>query len=227
MITPLDYAARGFAVFPCLERSKLPACSRGFKDATTNPATIRRWWGGHHNYNIGIATGVTSSVWVFDVDGGAGAAALRELEAKHSPLAPTLTSITAGGCHLWFGAEGALPCSVGRIGPGLDVRADGGYVLVPPSVHPDGPIYRWSNDRPPAVAPDWLIRLARHKPGAPAISIRPGGELAGADVEQNLIRACQVNGLLQDDGLRQVYATIRSGARAGLQFPRSRPERRT
>jgi hypothetical protein len=69
----LDYAARGFMVFPILPTSKAPACRRGFKDATTNPATIRRWWIAQPDYNIAIATGLISRVWIFDVDGATGA----------------------------------------------------------------------------------------------------------------------------------------------------------
>ena len=61
----LDYAARGLAVFPVLPMSKAPACRRGFKDATTNPATIRRWWLAQTDYNIGIATGLMSRAFGF------------------------------------------------------------------------------------------------------------------------------------------------------------------
>jgi hypothetical protein len=157
----LDYAARGYAVFPCLPKSKHPAFPRGFKNGTTNPATVRRWWLACPAYNIGIRTGIASGVWVLDVDGDAGATSLADLEAEHGPLPDTLSSIANSGCHLWFRYTCPIPCSVGRIGPGLDVRGDGGYVLAPPSVHPGGPRYRWSNNRPLAVAPDWLVALAR------------------------------------------------------------------
>jgi hypothetical protein len=269
----LDYAARGLAVFPCLEKSKAPACGRGFHEATSNPATLRRWFGSHHAYNIAVATGTMSAVWVLDVDGGVGAAALGDLEAAHGALPPTLASITSTGCHLWFRADGPIASSVGRAGAGLDVRADGGYCLVPPSIHPDGPTYRWANSRPPAIAPGWLVQLARHRPGAPKLVISngeyiphfarsgdaygqaaldreidelaktppgsrnhqlnraafslfqlvAGGELDAAEVRNRLIEAATANGLMAEDGPRQVWATINSGARAGLQHPRSRP----
>lgn len=164
LVAALDFAARGFAVFPCLERSKAPACGRGFHDATTNPATLRRWFGSYHRYNIGIATGIISSIWVLDVDGADGAAALAELESKFGPLPPTSTVITAAGCHLWFRADRPMPSTAGRIGFHLDTRADGGYVLAPPSLHPDGPSYRFGNGEPLALAPEWLIQRACHKP---------------------------------------------------------------
>jgi putative DNA primase/helicase len=53
------------------------------------------------------------------------------------------------------------------------VRGEGGYVLAPPSMHPDGPVYRWSNGRPPAVAPEWLARLTRKPPSKPITSKIP------------------------------------------------------
>jgi hypothetical protein len=83
------------------------------------------------------------------------------LEQQFGELPPTLTSVTASGCHLWFRIEQPLPSSTGRIGPGLDTRADGGYVLAPPSLHPDGPVYRWSNSRPLAIVPEWLAARAQ------------------------------------------------------------------
>ena len=160
----LDLAARGFMVFPILPTSKAPACRRGFKDATTNPATIRRWWMAQPDYNIGVATGLLSGVWVLDIDGAIGAATLRNFEIAHGKLPPTLFSITGHGRHLWFGAIVEIQSSAGRVGDGCDVRGEGGYVLVPPSVHPDGPLYRWGNDLPIAPAPDWLVALTRKRP---------------------------------------------------------------
>jgi Bifunctional DNA primase/polymerase, N-terminal len=160
----LDLAARGLMVFPCLPMGKAPACRRGYKDGTTNPATIRRWWLAQPDYNIGVATGLLSGVWVLDIDGAIGTATLRNFEIAHGMLPPTLFSITGRGRHLWFCATGEIQSSAGRVGDGLDVRGDGGYVLAPPSVHPDGPIYRWGNDLPIASAPDWLIQLTRKRP---------------------------------------------------------------
>jgi hypothetical protein len=106
-------------------------------------------------------------VWVLDVDGNAGATSLAELEAKYGPLPETLISIASSGCHLWFRYTCPIPSSADRVGHGLDVRADGGYVLAPPSVHPAGPVYRWMNNRPPAIAPEWLIHLTRKPPPGP------------------------------------------------------------
>jgi Bifunctional DNA primase/polymerase, N-terminal len=269
----LGYAAAGRAVFPLMVRSKEPAIARGFKAASTNPETIRRYWR-VPDRNIGIATGAISGVWVLDIDGDDGAASLRALEAEHGKLPETWISSTGRGWHVWWRYTAPIPSSTGRIALGLDVRADGGYVVVPPSIHPHGRIYTWIT-RPngePAEAPEWLVSLTRKKPG-PSISERAvasipsngrpgsdaygwvalereiedlamavpggrntalnrtsfrlfqlvaGGELDGRDVTDRLVEACHCNGLVKDDGLQSVIATINSGSKAGLQHPRSR-----
>jgi hypothetical protein len=167
----LDLAARRFAVFPCLPGSKRPALPGGFKNGTTNPAAVQRWWRANREYNVAIATGIVSRIWILDVDGDAGATSLAALEAKHGPLLDTLISVTAEGCHFWFLYSSPVPCSADdRIGHGLDVRGDGGYALAPPSVYPDGPVYRWTNNRPPVVAPEWLVRLTRKPTPKPITS---------------------------------------------------------
>jgi hypothetical protein len=268
----LKYATLGLAVFPCVPRSKHPAFPGGFKNGTTNPATIRRWWLARPDYNIGIATGAISGVWVLDVDGHDGVIALTALEAEHGKLPDTLVSATAEGCHLWFAYTCPISCSAdARVGRGVHIRGDLGYVLGPGSTHPDGPRYRWLNERPPAVAPGWLVRLTRKPPPGPITSkiaspSRPGrmdvygqaaldyeiaelantlpgsrnaalnrasfslhqlvagGELDASEVRYRLIQAATANGLMSDpnDGPRSVARTIASGARAGLQHPRSR-----
>jgi hypothetical protein len=165
----LDLAALGFAVFPCLPQSKEPATKRGFYDATTNPATIRRWFGSPAQYNVAIRTGLASAVWILDVDGPEGATSLRALQDEHDALPATRQAKTARGLHLWWRTDSPVQCSAGRVAPHIDVRGDNGYVVTPPSVHPTGHIYRWSSTDPLSVAPDWLLRLTfkRPPPSAP------------------------------------------------------------
>jgi hypothetical protein len=268
----LALAAEGIAVFPLKYATKEPeARSRGFYDATTNPATIRRWFGGKFKRNLGARTGQASGVWVLDEDELGALAALVE---NHGPLPTTRESTTGRGRHLWFRTT-PLPIpsrqGKGRIWPGIDIKAEGGYVVVPPSIHPDGPAYHWVNDEPIAEAPSWLLVLARKvKPiepiprqseprassgrsgayGAAALraeieilantpeggrnhqlnsssfvlyQLVAGKELKDDDVTDALIKACEKNGLVDEDGMRQCLATIRSGARAGMLHPRSRP----
>jgi hypothetical protein len=161
----LRLAARSLAVFPCAERGKVPAGGHGFKDATTEAHRMRRWWRDNPNLNIGLATGTVSGVWVLDVDGIEGEAALRRLEAEHGVLPPTVEAITGGGGrHLYFRMPTGRPVrnSASKVGDHIDVRGDGGYVVAPPSMHPCGRRYAWSVDCASAFAdaPVWLLDKA-------------------------------------------------------------------
>ena len=162
----------------CQPRAKEPAIKRGFHAATTNPETIKRYWR-IADRNIGIPTGPVSGFWVLDVDGDDGEATLRGLEARQGSLPPTSEVITGnGGRHLWFEYTGPIPSTAGKIGIGIDTRGDGGYVVVPPSVHPNGRSYSWSVDSAGQIAsaPDWLLKLARTKP-QPTISERAAANI--------------------------------------------------
>ena len=170
----LGYARLGWHVFPCMPLSKLPATDNGFYAATTNPETIKRYWR-QSDRNVAIRTGVASGIWVFDVDAHKdGEASLRRLEAEHGPLPKTREAISVrGGRHCYFKYSGPIPCSADKIGPGLDAKPDGGYIIAPPSRWRNGRAYTWSVDSIDelAIAPDWLVELARKKP-APSISER-------------------------------------------------------
>jgi putative DNA primase/helicase len=199
----LEYAARGWAVFPCIPLTKEPAIKGGFKAATTNPETIKRLWS-RPECNIGIATGAASGFWVFDVDGDEGEASLRALEAKYGPLPPTPTVISPrGGRHLDFKYTCPISNSVKKIARGLDVKGDGGYVLAPPSIFDDPKnnykrgAYTWHRIGAPALAPDWLLELTRKPaPIKPTISqqavatIRRAGSPGGAYGRAALEREC-------------------------------------
>jgi hypothetical protein len=163
-------ATKGLSIFPCQPGAKTPATPNGLLAATTDPENIKQWWSANQDYNIGIATGETSGVWVLDIDGDEGEATLRALETEHGALPPTVEAITGGGGrHLYFRlADEPISNSAGKIGPGIDVRGDGGYVLAPPSLHPCGGRYQWSVDSAAefAAAPDWLTaKLAHHAAG--------------------------------------------------------------
>jgi hypothetical protein len=174
-MTPLARAAvklgeKGLRVFPCWPRTKKPAIKENLRCAAIGEAIISKWWGDQGQYNVAIATGRASGVWVLDVDNDDnGKATLSELEAKFGPLPPTVEVITADGRHLYF----RWPDSGVEIRnfqqrddlPGLDVRGEGGYVLAPPSVHPSGRRYEWSVDSADtfADAPEWLLDIITSK----------------------------------------------------------------
>lgn|SRR3990167_3587541 len=132
----LEYASRGWYVFPC--RGKVPLTHNGFKEASIDPAKITAWWTQWPDANIAMATGKISGVIVVDVDikkGAGGDESLFVLESKFGKLPDTPQSRTpSGGRHYFFkypsGYE--IPCKVG-IEKGIDIRGDGGYVILPPS----------------------------------------------------------------------------------------------
>ena len=163
----LKLANRGLHVFPCAPRGKIPVTAHGCLDATADAEQIRTWWSKHPDANIGIATGSKSGIWVLDIDGENGEAALRALEKRMQPLPTTVESITGGGGrHLFFKLPDfkdapVIRNSAKQLGAGLDVRGEGGYVVAPPSVHPSGRPYCWSVDTAPGFAdpPVWLIAL--------------------------------------------------------------------
>lgn len=173
------YARRGWLILPCAPRGKPPLTDHGVRDATADPEVIRRWWDRWPSANIGGATGAESGFFVLDVDGGHGEDSLSALEKQRAPLPETVEARTGGGGrHLFFRHPGeAVRNSVRRLGAGLDVRGDGGYVILPPSLHPSGNPYSWQpghspEDRPIADAPPWLLERVKLEQGG-AIGTMP------------------------------------------------------
>lgn len=147
-------------------KAALAYAKNGLKDATTDPRKIRAWWRRWPNANIGFATG---SVVVLDVDGPRGEAAL---ERELGVLPKTLTARTGKGRHLYFDAGGTrIRNSAGKLGPHLDVRGEGGYVILPPSVHENGSRYQWATRANPAPLPTRI----------PALLAEPEREQSGAN----------------------------------------------
>lgn len=159
--TALALAEKNWRVFPCMPRDKVPATPHGCKDATAGSELIRQWWAQNPEFNLAVATGRPSGVFVIDIDGLDAEAELRKLEAEHGPLPATVESVTPRGRHLYFRMPDVLVRnSASQVAPGIDVRGDGGYALTPPSVHPSGRRYAWSADSADAIAaaPAWLIQ---------------------------------------------------------------------
>lgn len=153
----LAYVRKGWAVFPCEARGKKPLTEHGLKDASTDPREIRAWWTTWPNANIGHPTGQQI---VLDVDGPQGKSALAALERQHGTLPQTLTARTGKGEHFYFSPNRTrIRNSTGKLGDHLDVRAVGGYTILPPSVHNNSKRYAWTTRTKPARVPDWLVRL--------------------------------------------------------------------
>lgn len=186
-VAAVEYAARGWEVFPAEVRGKRPlaaAVPHGLRDATTDVKRVEAWWRRWPSANIAARAG--HSFVVVDCDGEMGCDALMRLESSHSPLPETLTAESGGGgVHLFFAAPIGVRVknSAGRIAPRVDVRGAGGYIVLPPSVHPTGRSYAWRDATVRlAVMPRWLVGLAMpapppSRPAVPRFTLANGSGL--------------------------------------------------
>ena len=206
--------ANGARVAPVASGKKVPALESWPTKATNDPDTIERWWTGPFaGHGVCIVTGVRTTdgrcLFVVDIDqkpGIDGYETLADLIAEHGDLPDTLTTLTpSGGSHLYFVAPEHVEIrnnQSGKLGPGLDIRGEGGQVVAPPSVHPTGAHYEWAIDSPleAADAPQWLIDLLTPDPDEPTRertpprqadpnSDRPGDQWAAATPWADLLAA--------------------------------------
>jgi hypothetical protein len=184
----LDYLSLGYPVFPVCsprmgshehysrELKRKVVCENPgkrpmepwepFQSRLPTATEVRKWWADYPLANIGMATGVRSGVVVLDCDSGA--ARIMAMEKGGLDRTPAVWTGKIGGVHYWLEhpVEEVRNFVAGRKRrfPGLDFRGDGGYVLLPPSVHASGNVYRW-NDHTlgmrPAPIPAWLWELLR------------------------------------------------------------------
>jgi DNA polymerase I-like protein with 3'-5' exonuclease and polymerase domains len=174
----LDYAARGWAVFPVPPGSKKSHKSAEHSGgmrwgATSDPDEIRLDWARWPDAGVGIITGSESGIFVLDADtlaghGIDGLATIAALEQCHGRLPTTLMAESpSGSLHRYFRHPGngrKITCAVGKLGPGVDVLGDNGMIVAPPSVRPGKGQYRWLNDLSIAEAPIWLLELVQEQP---------------------------------------------------------------
>lgn len=174
----LSYAARGWRVIPLhsmrggdcscgdaqcgTASAKHPRTKHGVSDASSDPETIKGWWARWPDANVGIATGPEFG-GVIDVDPRKqGSDTLTSLQATYGALPATLTAATGGGGfhHVYAWPEGRrIPSKANALGPGVDTRGSGGYIVAAPSVHASGVAYRWepSDEVPLAPFPSWVL----------------------------------------------------------------------
>lgn len=179
----LDYARRGFRVMPlhtpqpdgscscrnpkCDSVGKHPRTMAGLKDATTDQAQIAKWWDMWPTANVGIATGAESNLVVLDIDPRhGGTESVKTLQAKHGQFAEKVWANTGGGgWHILFAHPGVKVRNIqnrpDKLGAGVDVRGDGGYIVAPPSLHASGNLYSWGCELPERLPqmPAWLRDL--------------------------------------------------------------------
>ena len=174
MTSPIDYVARGWQIFPCysIDRGrctcklgqscenpgKHPLTQHGFKAATTNIDMINGWLAQWPNANWALRTGPETGFTVIDIDPRHdGFQSFAELQQQRGPLPDTLRSATGGGGrHLFYTTPpGVVIPSRKPWIPGVDVKSDGGYVILPESRHKSGVPYSWINldVMPPSLLP--------------------------------------------------------------------------
>lgn len=171
----LHYATPcGWPCFP-LVRKKPLAGSHGFYDATLDPEELDRLFAVARVDGVGIATGA-AKLFVVDLDGPEAARAWRDLVDLNEPTAPMPLVRSPGGpdrWHLYFAGDDprARSTSRGVVGPMIETKAAGRYVVAPPSRHPNGGRYAWARFVYPPPPPEWLLELTKPTYVAP-----PAGE---------------------------------------------------
>jgi hypothetical protein len=190
----------------CAVPGKHPATSR-WQNTIPSPRAVDGLWAHPRERGIGLACGPASGCFVLDNDPRhGGTKTLARLQDEHGPLPDTWTAQTGGGgTHHYFAwpDSRAVRNSAGLLGPGLDIRGQGGYVVLPPSLHATGTRYTWTRPPtgPPAPAPAWLLELTDARParGDPITDPAAGtGMIAAGQRHRALIRFC---GLLRSMGL--------------------------
>jgi hypothetical protein len=180
----LRYSSRGWKIFPCHatgDKRKRPLTENGLHDASADPAVITEWWGRRHpDALIGLPTGATLGLVVLDIDVKAPAAygydTLGDLGFAILPVTP-MAHTASGGLHLYFlhpGTDFRNTCGArgAGIGPGLDWRGDGGYVIAPAP----GTGYSWDpicnfRTTKPVPVPAGLMpkKIEEHRTPSPAV----------------------------------------------------------
>lgn len=166
----LRYAAIGIAVFPCRPRGKEPMIEHGLHAASKDPEQIKAWWRQFPNANIGGVLGEASGIFALDIDGPEGRASIADLIEQHGLLPTSPTSITARGEHRLFKYDPRLRNSSGKLGVGLDIKTRNGYIVLPPSVHQSGAVYRWEialGEVEVPCAPEWIFAELADEPEPP------------------------------------------------------------
>lgn len=219
--TALSYAARGWAVFPLRPGEKIPQTAHGVKDATTDPDVIRAWWTITPSANIGLACGPSGLV-VIDLDvknGVDGIESWAALVGQHEINSVTVSSHTpSGGLHLFYrnSTGSVIGNSAGKLAPGVDIRGNGGYVVLPPSRNGEGG-YQWDDDfsldtLPMAELPQALVALlTKPEPKAQPVTetpVTPGLPYARAALRDELDNVRQAANGTRNDTLNRAAHSL-------------------
>ncbi len=165
----------------CISKGKHPAVGWvQFQETRADENCLRSWFTGKYKgFGVGIITGRVSGIFVIDVDeapGKDGPETLRNLQIIHDDLPITVTAKTGGGGrHFLFkhpGGDAWITTARNVLGPGVDVRGDGGFIVAAPSLHESNRLYLWDENAHPRTteisdSPAWLIEIATGAPPIP------------------------------------------------------------
>jgi hypothetical protein len=199
------YARHGLPVFPLVPREKSPITQHGWKDATKDPAVIESWWRDNPEANIGIPMGAPTQLLLLDVDfwSTVRVKCRADVIELYGEIPDTAEAETGRGRHFYFRfAGGKVPA---EIATGIHLKADGGYAVAPPSIHPNGKTYTFDGTDGkailhPAAVPPWLLERI-----AECNEQRPKGKKAPSDEKwppgKRNIRLTSLAGKLRYAGL--------------------------
>lgn len=247
MTSPVDYIARGWLIFPChwIERGrcscgkddcpkpgKHPLTEHGFYDASSDQFMIKGWMSRWPKANWALRTGPETGYTVIDLDPrNGGYDSLNQLQLSRGALPETLRSFTGGGGqHLFYMCPPGLVIPGRKPWPGIDVKSNLGYVILPDSNHISGVPYRWINwgypEQPlPTDLAKWFLNGSGGSAGGAS------GDLASTatilqgvpegERDDTLFRwACRLRRQVGDDGRRIVeLAVLDAAANCNPPFP--------
>jgi Bifunctional DNA primase/polymerase, N-terminal len=172
------FRRHGCSVIPVRPHDKRPAVPWAeFQRRRATDAELIGWWGGSSRLGLAVVCGRVSALAVVDVDPRHGG---RESLAAYSvPICPTVRT-GGGGEHYYLATAATMP-KVPALLPGVDLQAEGSYVVAPPSLHPNGTRYEWLLTRglgevPLPAVPFWLRRLIQLHRGRPPVAAGPLGD---------------------------------------------------
>ncbi len=207
----LEYAAHDIAVLPCKPTTKAPYIKRGLNAASTDADRIREWWRQHPDAMIGCPCG-DNDFFAIDLDlrdHANGIGAWMDINKKSGDIAApgAIGKTPSGGFHYLFAKPARkVMTRAGKLAPGIDIRGDGGYVVLPPSCNADGVCYEWQNEWHPAEplspAPGWLLELVCEEP-----------DDDGAEVVRMILSGGTVYGMTALEGEVEKIRSAKAGTR--------------
>ena len=185
----LQYAGEGWPIFPCRPMGKEPLTPEGLKNATADETQIRTWHGRHPDANWAIRTGSRedggAGILAVDIDPkNEGIASWEMLRDENPGVIETPTVRTGGaGYHYYFAHPDSLDArnTAGKLGKGIDTRANGGYVIVPPSRTDSDYEFEIDLETELQEIPAWILTSLNGHRGGEAV---PVAEALPEEIEQ-------------------------------------------